>query len=286
MKYLVLTLAHWTQALVIAALLLLPIMVAAQGTAQYTYDNNGRLSTVTLPTGEKVLYLYDPAGNITSIQRVAGTAPQLTSFSPQTAFVGDTITFQGLNLGTVLSVSFNGTNAPVTAANINQLSALVPPNAPNGPIILTLSNGTLTTANFTRLSLQVSPSQALLTLNSSQAFLALIPPQLGSNAVQWSVNGIVGGNSDVGTLDTNGLYTAPDLLNNQTQLQVAIRATSVLRPTIFGQALVTLTTANLLTVTPSTFSLTLSQARQFSASYNPLRTSLGQSMALRAAILV
>src|SRR5882672_6784596 len=56
----------------------------------------------------------------------------------------------------------------------------------------------------------ISPSGATLPINQSQPFNAflstgpVIPQQ-----VNWSVNSVSGGNSTVGTITTNGLYTAP-----------------------------------------------------------------------------
>src|SRR5438046_8662552 len=57
-------------------------------------------------------------------------------------------------------------------------------------------------------AISTSPSSATVPLNGKQAFTAT-----GSGgtavAVNWSVNGVGGGNSAVGTIDQNGSYTAP-----------------------------------------------------------------------------
>ncbi len=74
------------QIIVLVIMLLVSIVtVNAQqsgqgGTVTYGYDANGRLTSVTLPTGEGVVYTYDPAGNITSIQRLAGPGHSLSHF--------------------------------------------------------------------------------------------------------------------------------------------------------------------------------------------------------------
>lgn len=230
-------LAKLAKLIVVLALgtVLLASEVKAQqgGTVTYGYDANGRLISVTLPTGESVTYSYDPAGNITSIQRVTGPGPQFLSFAPQSGFVGDTVTFSGANFGTVSSVSFSGTPAIDFSGNMTQITAKVPSGATTGQITVTLSNGTFTTSTFTVLALQVTPSQAAALPRQSQQFTAIVPSQLGNNSVTWSVNGINGGNSSVGTISATGLYSAPNITNTQ---NFTIRATSVARPSVFAEA--------------------------------------------------
>src|SRR5579863_5989195 len=61
--------------------------------------------------------------------------------------------------------------------------------------------------NSTAVTLAITPTGATVLLGTSVQF---IPSVAGSsNAVQWSVNGVVGGNATVGTIDAGGLYTAP-----------------------------------------------------------------------------
>jgi YD repeat-containing protein len=53
----------------IAGLALLGILTAfaAEAGTTYTYDDLGRLSTVTYDNGRKITYTYDPAGNRTQV---------------------------------------------------------------------------------------------------------------------------------------------------------------------------------------------------------------------------
>ena len=61
----------------------LSVTAQQQGsTTRYVYDENGRLHAVISPMGEAVVYEYDAAGNITSIQRLAADALALFGFSP------------------------------------------------------------------------------------------------------------------------------------------------------------------------------------------------------------
>jgi hypothetical protein len=58
------------------------------------------------------------------------------------------------------------------------------------------------------LAVTVSPSSVSLALGATQQFTAMVTG--GPNAaVTWSVNGIPGGNSTVGTISNSGLYAAP-----------------------------------------------------------------------------
>jgi hypothetical protein len=59
-------------------------------------------------------------------------------------------------------------------------------------------------------TISISPASATLAAGATQQFTPTVTVTGSSNnAVTWSVNGIAGGNSTVGTVDANGLYTAP-----------------------------------------------------------------------------
>ncbi len=72
---------------------------------------------------------------------------------------------------------------------------------------------------------------------TTRQFTAYVP--LSPNTVTWLVNGVMGGNSTVGTVTQTGLYTAPAAvpMNNV----VALQAKSTAYPTIIGAATVTIT---------------------------------------------
>ena len=54
----------------------------------------------------------------------------------------------------------------------------------------------------------VSPTSASVPVSQTQQFTATVTGSLDT-AMTWSVNGVTGGNSTVGTGSTGGLYTAP-----------------------------------------------------------------------------
>lgn len=84
----------------------------------------------------------------------------------------------------------------------------------------------------------VSPDHADVRVGETVQFSAQVNAQVQNTEVAWSVNGIAGGNSTVGTISTAGLYTAPAALPSPTQVQVA--ATSVADATLMGEAAVAL----------------------------------------------
>jgi len=59
----------------------------------------------------------------------------------------------------------------------------------------------------------VSPRDAVVQAGQTQQFLAIV---FGSSntAVNWSVNGVLGGSAAVGTITDTGLYTSPSKIND------------------------------------------------------------------------
>ncbi len=87
-------------------------------------------------------------------------------------------------------------------------------------------------------TVSVSPSSSIVLLGNSQQFTATVTGTSNTN-VNWSVNGIVGGNSTVGLISSGGLYIAPKDL--PTASSVTIAATSVADSTAKSSATVTIT---------------------------------------------
>lgn len=206
------------------------------GTTQYIYDANGRLSGVLDPAGNAAIYHYDPAGNLVSIEQISSGSLGILSFSPQTGTVGDQVTFQGVGLDTVSTVSFNGTPAQIISSATNSLTTAVPSGASSGLITLSGVRGSVSSSsNFTVVArVDVSPSIAEILPNRLAQFSANVLGTPNQN-VTWLVNGVAGGNAAVGTISNAGLYLAPNIT---TGLTVAIMATSQADPAVFGQATV------------------------------------------------
>ena len=215
-----------------------------QGTTQYIYDANGRLTGVIAPNGEAAIYRYDPAGNLTSIEHIGAGDFAVLSFTPQIGTIGDQVTFTGVGLDTASSVSFNGAPAQILSASASSLTAVVPDGATTGPITLSGVRGTVTTATaFSVVArIVISPALAEVIPGESVAFTANVigtPDQ----RVTWAVNGIVGGNASIGTIDATGLYQSPSI---DTGLTVTISATSQVDTAVTSSAIARLLNPNVI----------------------------------------
>lgn len=81
----------------------------------------------------------------------------------------------------------------------------------------------------------VTPATRSMAAGTSQQFTATVINN-ANHSVNWSVDGIAGGNVTVGTVDATGLYVAPGIAGSHT-----VTATSVADPTASGSAAVTVT---------------------------------------------
>ncbi|MGC2108338.1 MAG: hypothetical protein WA655_02405 [Candidatus Korobacteraceae bacterium] len=84
----------------------------------------------------------------------------------------------------------------------------------------------------------VSPATANVQEGSTQQFTATVTNS-SSTTVNWQVNGIAGGNASVGTIDSTGLYTAPDAIPNPAS--VTVTAVLQVNNAISSNAIVTVT---------------------------------------------
>lgn len=85
----------------------------------------------------------------------------------------------------------------------------------------------------------VSPSSASVVAGTGTQTFAATVTGSSNSAVTWQVNGVVGGNSTVGTVTTAGAYTAPAV--PPAQPTVTVTAVSVVDSTSSGSAAVTIT---------------------------------------------
>jgi len=117
-------------------------------------------------------------------------------------------------------------------------------------------------------SVSVAPTTASLQTGGSQAFTTTVA-NTTNTAVTWQVNGVVGGNSTVGTISSSGAYTAPAAVPSPAT--VSVTAVSVADPTKSGAAQVTLSAAPPppppvdVSVAPGTASLQTGTSQDFTA---------------------
>src|SRR5947207_13714037 len=80
-------------------------------------------------------------------------------------------------------------------------------------------------------------SSGSVPMGNSRQLPAYVP--LVVNTVDWSVNGVIGGDAVYGTVSTTGLYRAPATVPADNA--VTVRATSTVDPTNFDSVTITIT---------------------------------------------
>ena len=115
------------------------------------------------------------------------------------------------------------------------------------------------------ITVQVAPTSATALLGEPQTFIAVVS-NTTNTSVTWSVNGIAGGNAAVGTIDANGIYTAP--ANLPTPNSISVTATSVEDPSKSSTAQVTIASDISVSASPQAAPVELGAARQFTATVN------------------
>jgi len=100
----------------------------------------------------------------------------------------------------------------------------------------------------TSVQITLAPAPSFIQLGSTQSFSATVSGTTNT-AITWSVNGIAGGNSSVGTISADGIYTAPAALPSPPT--VTIRAASAADPSAVVDAHVTIVPPTCSGTTPS-----------------------------------
>ena len=177
--------------------------------------------------------------------------PVIQALSPTQAMAGGpmfTLNVMGSNFVPGASVNFGNAALTTTWANSATLAAAVPATAisQTGTVPVTVTNpgigaGTSAAVNFTitqpAITLAISPTTAQVPVNTVQQFTATVT-NTSNTAVSWSVNGIAGGNTTVGTVSAAGLYTAPATVPNPATVTVA--AASQADTSVSASAMVTI----------------------------------------------
>ena len=114
-------------------------------------------------------------------------------------------------------------------------------------------------------TVSVSPASASVLLGEPQTFTATVSNSTNT-AVVWSVNGIPGGNTTVGTISASGVYTSPGDL--PVPATVTVQATSAADNSKSATASVTITSDISVSVSPQTMPVELGATRTFTATVN------------------
>lgn len=112
---------------------------------------------------------------------------------------------------TVGTISSSGLyTAPATNGE-HQITATSQANAAaEGTVFVQVGTGTAGSTGSTA-QLTVTPNEATVVPGGTQQFTATVTGYTGTPTIVWSVNGVVGGNSTVGTISSSGLFTAPNV---------------------------------------------------------------------------
>ena len=184
-----------------------------------------------------------------------GVSWQVNGVSGGNLIVG-TIVASGADAATYTAPAAMPAAAGITVTAVSQAESSAGASAS-----ITLTDG---------ISVSLSPSSANVPTGGEQVFTATVSGTgSAGTSVTWSVNGISGGNSTVGTISstsgTTALYTAPSI--PLTPATVTVMATSAADASKSGTASVTITCAASNSVSPASASVALNQTQAFSASF-------------------
>src|SRR3984885_2838086 len=132
-------------------------------------------------------------------------------------------------------IFWNGTAVPTTFISGTQLVAVITENTP-GTYPVTVVNPDPGSATSKSVNALVQPGKVVIQLQPSETSvrvnntITITPTVTGSQdtALTWTVNGIAGGNAQIGTINAKGVYTAPAVVPNPNL--VVVEATSVDNP--------------------------------------------------------
>jgi len=253
---------------------------ASQGTSIVTF--NGVIAT---PTSWSDTQIQVPApatsntGNV--VVTVAGVAsdpelfsmpPTITSLSASSIAVGGILTLNGFNFGSSQgygAVTVYGTRASVLSWSDSQIQIVVPevplyscsdPVNCYTYVYVYTGTGYSNYENFTEInSVQLSPATAAVYAGQTQAYSLVV----GGSPVSlpgWTTWSIVP--AGVGTIDQNGLYTAPASIPSQQSVTV-IGTVQIDPPSATATATITLEPPIAVSISPTTGTLYGGQTQQF-----------------------
>jgi hypothetical protein len=182
----------------------------------------------------------------------AGVAPSITTQPvSQDVTVGQTATFSVAATGTApLSYQWQKNGAAISGATSSAYTT--PPTTISDDRGLfaelvtnnvgkAISNaGTLNVAAGTAMTVAVSPNSATVATAASQQFTTTVSGN-SNTAVTWSVSGAGCSGATCGTININGLYTAPSSVPSPAN--VTVTAASAANPSVMNSAFVSITPA-------------------------------------------
>ncbi len=167
---------------------------------------------------------------------------------------------------------FSGDGGPATSAELNFPSGVFGTSA-GKLFIADTDNSRIRELAPAPLTVTIAPSTATVVVGALQQYTATVTGN-SNTSVNWSVNGVAGGNSTVGTISTTGLFTAPATV--PAVATVTIDAISQVDTTTTGSAQATIvspSTTNSVAVAPTPIQVYTSTTQAFSATDNGAATT-------------
>src|SRR5229473_2015555 len=198
----------------------------------------GAYATAITPDSSLVYYTCPGSGFVQSIP--AATNASVTATVPLS-----------LTAGVPQGIAITSDGASAYVANSDGSISIVSVSA-NSATNTSLGTSALTGIGIRPVKLpSLSPTTATVPIGGSHQFTSSVFYAFSTGkTLIWAVNGIQGGNSTVGTIDSIGLYTAPSSVPNPAQVTVSVTSSEV--PVISNLYPLTAT----VTVIPPTVSVT------------------------------
>ncbi|MGH9453568.1 MAG: Ig-like domain-containing protein, partial [Terriglobia bacterium] len=167
--------------------------------------------------------------NVGATQQFSATVTGTTNTTVSWAVSG--IAGGSSTMGTVSSTGLYKAPSAVPSGNITVTATSVADSSASASSSVKITSPT---------SISISPGQATLATGAIQQFSATVTGA-SNTAVSWSVNGVAGGNSSVGTVSSTGLYTSPAAVPSPNPVTVTV--TSVATPSQSASATITIATS-------------------------------------------
>jgi hypothetical protein len=214
-----------------------------------TIDGNGEYwAPSAVPNPSTVTVRAASTASPTSTGQASVTIlpmPSLSSVNPSPIPVGSftlVVGGSGFNAGSV--VSFDGVALATAFVSSTELQASGAASTPESgiPVHIATPDGEFSNTLYVNVvgspvSVSVSPTSATLRVRRTKQFTATVSNATNTGVV-WKVNGVVGGNSTVGTITSGGYYRAPRSVPSGGT--VTVSATSQADPTKTASASVTI----------------------------------------------
>jgi hypothetical protein len=171
--------------------------------------------------------------------------PSISSVSPSPVAAGNfTLTVNGAGFIAGSVVSFDGVALTTTFVSFAQLKATgnAPAAKSSVPVVVNSPDGEGSNTFFVDVAaplpvgITISPTTTTVRVGRTKQFTAKVQNSANKSVI-WKVNGIAGGNSTVGTINSSGIYRAPSSV--PTPASVTVSATAAADPTRQASASVT-----------------------------------------------